>query len=211
MKISFKLIGLVISARLLLYSSAALGDELEKLAAAIHYRPPINFFQCLPTDRNDLGDNPLSMRGGTLLQYGDKNSPCGEVSFSLGWAGVFAGEGKVVKFLPTGPKELKELLETEYRDKFPQVSPAAVMNLGGATAVSLTATRPPESGAMPYFLHFCWIQLETNAVVKVTAVTCNADTFKALTNSMATIKVDKAPLLKAFKPQAGNTLPRARQ
>ncbi|HTD67245.1 MAG TPA: hypothetical protein VK846_12010 [Candidatus Limnocylindria bacterium] len=116
-----------------------------------------------------------------------------------------------MKFLPVGPKELKELLEFEYRNKFPFVSPAVVTNLGGATSASLTATRSPESGAMPYFFHFCWIQLETNAVVKVMAVTCNADTFKALTNSMAFVKVDKAPLLKVFKRNPENDLPRARR
>ena len=171
------------------------------LAAAIRYTAPTNFYEALPINLTDPGDDPLSTTGPTFLRYVDRNERCGEVEFSLGWAGVFAGEGKVLKFMRVEPKELKELMELQYRGKFPQASPAVVTNLAGATAVSLTATRPPQSGIMPYFLHFCWIQLETNAVLKVDAVSCNAETFKALTNSMASIKIDKAQLLKAFKPQ----------
>ena len=210
MKIFRKPIGIPFSAGLLFFAAVAAPDETN-LATAVHYTPPATFYETLPMNRNDPGDDPLSMRGATFLQYADKNDGCGDVLFSLGWAGVYAGEGKVLKFMRVGPKELKECLETEYRGKFPQASSAIVTNLGGATAASLTATRLPQLGNTPYFLHFCWIQLETNAVVKVTAVTCNSNTFKALTNSMAFIKLDKARLLKAFTRGRENDLPRARQ
>ena len=209
MKIARKLLGGVLLIGLLFWAVEAAAD-LTNLAAAVHYTPPTNCYHSIEGDRSDPGDDPFSMNGPELLQYKDKNDRCGLISFRLGLAGAYVGEGKMLEFLPVEPASLKEQIKNEYKGKLPKISPATITKINESTAVSLTATRPPGSNA-PYFLHFCWIQIETNIVLKVTAIACEAETFKALTNSMSSIKIDKPQLLNAFKPKREADMPRARQ
>jgi len=102
-----------------------------------------------------------------------------------------------VKFLPTEPTDLKKYLEAEYNGRFPNITPAVIDEIDGLTSVSLTATRPP-GPIRPYFLYFRWIQIKTNMVVKIEAVSCNTNTFMAVSNSIRSIKIDKTQLLKAL-------------
>jgi hypothetical protein len=170
----------------------------------IHYTPPTNFHGGPAGEsRTDPGDNPFSMSGAELLTYKDKYDRCGLITFRIGTVRAYVSKGKVVKFLPVDPGGLKKDLENENEGKFPQQTPAAITKISESTAVSMTATRPRGPNA-PCFLHFCWIQIETNIVLRVTAVACEAETFKALTNSMQSIKIDKPRLLEALKPKGSD-------
>ena len=165
----------------------------------IYYTCPTNFYRYTLDDelRSDPGDDPFSMNGRIGLQYKDKNDRCGLILFQFGLAGAYVGEGKVVKFLPTEPGDLKKYMEAEYEGKFPQVTPVAVGKIDGLTAVSVTASRPPGQ-IRPYFYHFCWIQIETNIVVKISVYSCNTNSFNAVTNSFQSIKIDKGRLLESL-------------
>ncbi len=127
------------------------------------------------------------------LQYSSSDQ-CSAVILQVGLACYYIGNGKVIKFLPATPADLRKSLESEYKGRLPNLTLTSVGKLNGLTTVSLTATRPASS---PAFFHFCWIQLETNIVVKVTAVSCDAETFNALTNSLQSLKIDKEGLLKS--------------
>jgi len=154
----------------------------------IQYTPPAHFFADPPnSDDNFFGGNTAS------LQYSSSDQ-CSSVIFQVGLGCYYIGNGKVMKFLPSTPADLKKSLEREYKGRLPNLTPAVVGKLNGLTMVNLTATRPSSS---PAFFHFCWIQLETNIVVKVTAVSCDAETFKVLTNSLQSLKIDKKRLLKS--------------
>jgi hypothetical protein len=168
---------------------------------AIKYTPPTNFYGGPAGEaRTDPGDNPFSMNGPRVLEYLDKNDRCGCIIFQLGLVGAYVGEGKVVKFLPVASSALKEEIESEYKGKFPNSTPAIVGEINGLTSVSLTATRPPGE-IRPYFLYFCWIQIETNIALKVAAYACNAESIQAMTNSLKTLQIDKKQFLKlAFPP-----------
>jgi len=177
----------------------------------IRYTPPTNFYGGPAGEsRTDPGDNPFSMSGPELLAYKSKYDRCGSITFRLGLVRAYVGQGKVLKFLPVEPAGLKEDLESEYKGTFPQITPGTITKISESTAVSLTATRPPGPNT-PYFLHSCWIQIETNLVLKVTAVSCEAEVFKALTNSVQSIKIDKPQLLEALKPESGSEKPKPRQ
>jgi hypothetical protein len=152
----------------------------------IRYIPPTNFLSApLGSDDDLFGGNMAA------CQYSSSDQ-CSTIIFQLGLACFYIGDGKVIKFLPAKPTDLKESLENENKGRLPNLTPAVIGKLNGLTTVSLTATRPSGS---PAFFHFCWIQLETNIVVKVTAVSCDAETFKALTNSLQSLKIDKKRLL----------------
>jgi hypothetical protein len=172
----------------LFIANCGIGSPLD-FSKVIHYTPPTNFFSAPPGSDDDLfGGNVAA------FQY-SSGDQCSTVIFQLGLACFYVGEGKVIKFLPAKPTDLKESLENEYKGRLPNLTPAVIGKLHGLTDVSLTATRPP--GGNPRFFEFCWIQLETNIVVKVTVVSCNVETFKILTNSLQSIKIDKKSLLKS--------------
>jgi hypothetical protein len=174
---------------------------------AIHYTSPTNFYRYTLDEglRSDPGDNPFSMNGQTFLQYKDKNDQCDLVIFQFGLVGAYIGEGKVVKFLPVTPTSLKTEIESEYNGKFSN-STVAAGEICGLTSVSLTAIRNPDA-IRPYFLHFCWIQIETNTVLKISAYSCNAESFKAVTNSLQSLKIDKPKLLELFHSKIANEKP----
>jgi hypothetical protein len=175
-----------------LFHASGIGSSLD-FSKAIHYTPPTNFISTpLGSDDDLFGGNMAT------FQY-SSGDQCSTVIFQLGLACFYVGEGKVIKFLPAKPTDLKESLGNEYKGRLPNLTPAVIGELHGLTDVSLTATRPP--GGNPRFFEFCWTQLETNIVVKVTAVSCDYETFKELTNSWQSLKIDKDGILKQLASQ----------
>jgi hypothetical protein len=72
--------------------------------------------------------------------------------------------------------------------------------ISGLTAVSSSIlVRPP--GFEVRYVYFCWIQLETNIAVKITAASCDAKTFNALTNSLQSLKINEKGILKLVATQ----------
>jgi hypothetical protein len=108
-------------------------------------------------------------------------------------------EGKAVKFLSTSPSDLKGELESAWKEKISNTSPATIGKLNGFTTVSLTGSKSAD--AIPSFFQVCWVQLETNTVLKVVAVSCDTTTFKTLTNSLQSLKINKSQLLASLKPR----------
>jgi hypothetical protein len=93
---------------------------------------------------------------------------------------------------------MKEEIENESKQQLPITTPATIDKIGGLTAVNLTTTRPT---GRPNFFRFCWIQVETNIVVKVTAIASDINSFQIVTNSLRTITIDKGSFLNALKPK----------
>jgi len=165
---------------------------------AINYSAPTNFYRSrFDESRSDPGDSPFSMNGREFFHYMDKNDRYGLVIFQFGLIGAYVGEGKVVKFSPVTPASMKTEMENEYLGKFPNSMQLVEGEISELTSVSLTVARQPGS-IRPYFLHFCWIQVETNAVLKISAFSCNAESFKAVTNSLQSLQIDKPKLLEIF-------------
>lgn len=169
---------------------------------AIRYTAPTNFYGGVAGGmRTDPGDNPFSLEGPDVLSYKDRGDwNCGDIMFRFGLVSAYVGEGKVIKYLPVTATTLEAEMNREYQGKFPQITPATAGRINGFDAVSLTASRPP-GGAGPYYFYFCWIPVETNIALKITAVSCNADSFKAMTNSMQSIRIDKRQVLALLQPR----------
>jgi len=192
-----KQVGIAVCAWLCLLTVTAVAAPLD-LAQAVHYTAPTNFFNISPAAaRTDPGDSPLSLGGLQFLDYKDKNyRNFSEVIFQVGLAGVYIGPGKILHCSPVTPSLLKNEIESEYHRNFPEAS-ATLNKINGMTSVSLTATRPP-GPVRPYFLHFCWIEVETNIIVKVSVYSCDTNSFAVATNSLQSIKIDKEVFLKAL-------------
>jgi len=188
---------------LLLLAVQAKCGELD-FAKAIHYSVPTNVLTpVIGALRHDPGDNPLSLDG-PGCQYGSADNSTWLI-FQTGLVRAYIGQGKVVHFLPVEPSTLKEDLENQYRTggeggqgKFSSVTPATISKINGRTAVSLTATR---AGGNPSLFLFCWIQIETNIALKITAVSSKSEAFEALTNSLQSVKIDKTALFAALTPK----------
>lgn len=167
--------------------------EFEK---AIDYKPPRPLYGHFQL-KIDPGDDPFSGdgMGFQCLSY----DQCSSVIFQLGIVRFQIGNGKAVKFLSTSPSDLKSELESQWKDKFPNVTPATIGKLNEFTTVSLTAFRSGDT--KPSLFQVCWVQIETNMVLKITAVSCDATTFNALTNSLQSLKINKSRLLASLKPR----------
>jgi hypothetical protein len=183
---------LLITASSLLLAMTATAGRLSDLAACIHYAPPTNFYGGVVTQpRTDPGDNPLSLTSPEFLEYSNPRSGA-HVLFSLALIGAYVGEGKVTHFLPVTPSLMVKELGAEYKGKFPDTTPASLNRIHGLTAVNLTAARPE---GQPRFFRFCWIQVETNVALKITAFASDTLSFTTTTNSLNTISIDKPSFL----------------
>jgi hypothetical protein len=183
---------LLLAVASLLLASTATAGRLSDLAACIHYTPSTNFYGGVVTQpRTDPGDNPLSLTSPEFLEYSDPRTGA-HVLFSFALIGAYLGEGKVTHFLPVTSSLMMKEIEAEYKGKFPQTTPVALSQFHGLTAVSLTAARPE---GQPRFLRFCWIQVETNLALKITAFASDILSFSSTTNSLNTISIDKPTLL----------------
>lgn len=195
MKASLTILGALLSA------AQAVAAPLD-FSKVIHYTAPTNFFGGVAGDpRRDPGDNPMALDGPPVLEYRERfdyRHPS-EISFNLGLACAYVGPGKIVRFLPATPTSLKQDMEAYYKGKFADQTPVLIAKINGVTAVSFTATRPP-GPVQPYFLHFCWLQIETNIVLKITAVSSDIKIFRNETNSLQSVRIDKAPLLRMLEP-----------
>jgi hypothetical protein len=185
----------VYSAGALFVATTATAGRLSDMAQAIHFTPPTNFYGGVITHpRTDPGDNPLSLTSPAFLQYTDKRGGFANLSFHLSLIGAFVGEGKVIHYQQVTPALMAKEIEAEYKDRLSNTTPAVVENLQGLTSVNLTVTRPQ---VQPTFLRFCWVQVETNVAIKISAIASDARSFSTITNSLRTLAIDKARFLAA--------------
>lgn len=157
----------------------------------IDYKPLFGFsaFQL----NHDPGDDPLGLDGLGFQYLG--NDQCSLIIFRIGLVRAYVGNGKIIHYLSAKPDDLKLELEKKIGEKIANASPAVIGKIGGLTTVSLTATN---TTGISYL--FSWAQLETNTVLKITTVSCNPDNFKALTNSLLSLKLDKRKVLESLEP-----------
>lgn len=193
LQVTIKVLLAILVALLSVFQALAAPD----LAKVIHYTAPTNFFGGSAAEaRSDPGDNPMSLNGSQVFAFKERydyRHPS-DIRFKLGLACAYVGPGKVLEFLPASATSLKEDMATYYKGQFPTSSPVSISKINGLNAVSFTAARPP-GPVQPYFLHFCWLQIETNIVLKITAVSSDIKTFQNETNSLQTLQIDKASLL----------------
>lgn len=177
-------------------------SSVDNFTKTVSYTAPTNFYIHDYTDDNY--PTPFSI-GGSGIEY--DHDPNSNILFELGMACYSIGEsGNGVKFLPTKPADLKNDFETFYRGAFTNMEPARLSKMSGFTAVSFsTPTSPPGLGAC--FYYSCWIQIETNIVVKVSTTSCDAKIFNALTNSLQSLKINKKEILELVASQKQIALP----
>jgi hypothetical protein len=66
-------------------------------------------------------------------------------------------------------------------------------------------TSPSPLGTI--FFHSCWIQIETNIVIKISATSCDAKIFDALTNSLQSLKINRKGIIKLVASQKQTAYP----
>jgi hypothetical protein len=179
---------------LLILTNRVLSSSVENFTKSVRYTAPTNFYMF--DYSSDNYPTPFTI-GGSGIEY--DHDPNSSIMFELGFACYSIGDGKAFKFLPATPVNLKEDFEKCYRDKFTNMPPATISKISGLTAVSSTMTSPSPLGTI--FFHSCWIQIKTNIVVKISATSCDAKVFNALTNSFQSIKINKAKILELVASQ----------
>ena len=186
---------LLLAAWFLLLAITATAGRLSDLAACIRYTPPTNFYGGVVTQPlTDPGDNSFSLTSPEFLEYSNPRSGA-HVLFSFALIGAYVGKGKVTHFLPVTPSLMMKEIEAAYKGQFPDTTPPSLSRIHALTAVNLTAARPD---GQPRFLRFCWIQLETNLALKITAFASDTLSFTTTTNSLNTISIDKPAFLATF-------------
>ena len=173
----------------------------QELASAIHYTPPTNFIGGIAHPRTDPGDSPFLMDSPDFLEYGSRTG--GEVFICYGLIGASIGKGKVINYPPVTTFLMKEEIGNECKKRFPNPDSILADEIGGLTSVKLTATQPEGRSR---FYQVCWIQVETNIALKITAFASDAKTFQEITNSVQSITIDKDKFLNALAPKQANVI-----
>ena len=194
-----------IIAILTLFISINLGlsGSIKNFFETVHYTAPTNFFTFDPKAAyatNESFTDPFSI-GEYGMEY-NCSDQCSSLIFRLDLACYYIGDGKVYKFLPSRPSDLKEDFDKFCKSDLVGLTnfpPSKFIKVSGLTAVSSTTTRPPGKGAT--FFQLCWVQLETNIVVKISIASCDIKTFSMLTNSLQSLKIDKNGILKQVASQ----------
>lgn len=190
-----KVLVIILGTILAAFHSLAAPPDFTKV---IHYAAPTNFVGLVAGEkRSDPGDNPMILSGPRIFDFKERydyRHPS-EIIFNLGLVCACVGPGKVIEFLPTTPDLMKKEMEAQYKGKFPTITSVSIEKINGLNAVCFTASRPP-GPVQPYFLHFCWVQIETNIVLKITAVSSNINIFQSETNSLQSLQIDKSSLLR---------------
>jgi hypothetical protein len=165
------------------------------LSDIVRFAAPTNFFRHIPEGppRSDQGDDPFSMDGREFFYYQDKNDRYGQIIFKFGAVGAFVGQGKAVKFTTVTPATLKKQFEYAYRGNFSDAASIISSEIDGLPFVGLSAVRT----AQPNYWHWCWVQVDTNTVLKITVVSGDKETFKGVTNSLSSLTIDQ-PKLRAL-------------
>jgi len=174
--------------------------SIENFTKTIHYIPPKPFFiNDVPT--NEVFTDPFSIGENGVQYTSASDDQCSLLTFQLDLACYYLGDGKVYKFLPAKPSDLQIDFDKFYQDqlKLTNMPAATFRKVSGLTAVNSTATKSP--GAGPTFFYFCWVQLETNIVVKISVASCDLKTFNGLTNSLQSLKINKNEILKRVASQ----------
>ena len=184
-------------ATILLFTALRGGCADTNFLQAIRYTPPAGYGGYFGLDGGAPSDNLFSGEGpGFMCSSRDHTS---FIVFQLGLVGFYFSNGKIMKFHPVGAAELKQSLELTFKGKFPTMTPAVIGNMSGLTVADLTAQRPP--GSPPTLLRACWVQVGSNAVLKVTAASSDPDAFRELTNSIGKLTIDKSKMEECVRLQ----------
>ncbi|MGP8200775.1 MAG: hypothetical protein ACLQU4_14870 [Limisphaerales bacterium] len=188
---------------LLLLVIRCIADASGDVANAIRYTPPPNFYGGVSVQApSNSSRKPFSRSGAPLLHYAYIRGPKEEwsdIRFQLGDAMGYFGPGKTPTIMPMEASHLKQFLESEYNGRFPQITPATIGKLGGLTAVSLVASRPNGKAHTTQF-YFCYVRVETNILLKISASLGNASLLQAFTNSLQTVTINKKGLRDLLNP-----------
>jgi hypothetical protein len=181
---------ILLIAAMLVFTKTSFGNYSDFIKT-VNYKPLPGYsaFQL----NHDPGDDPFALDGPGFQYLG--NDQCSSIIFQIGLVRAYVGEGKIIHFLSAKPDDLKSELAKKLGENFTNAGPAVTGKIGGLIAVSMTATK---ASGMSYL--FSWVQLETNIVLKITAVSCDEGKFKAVTNSLQSLKLDKKQVLDSLEP-----------
>ncbi len=178
----------------LVASNDAIASGIEK---AVHYSPPPHFeaFQL----NSDPGDSPFS-GDGPGFQF-----LCGrdDLIFQVGVIRFSIGKGKVVTYFPVGPAELRESLSQTFGGRLEILAPCVLTNVSGLVAATISGkSKNLNGGRVPQqFLTVYWVQIQTNIVLKISAVSQTAAGLENMTSSLTSLRIDRDALLKALRPK----------
>ena len=177
-------------------------------AKAIQFDPPPDFDAFKLNGGPEA--NPFSGNGpGFMLLSTDQS---GQINFQVGAIGWSIGNGYAITYYKVGPDELVEELATENgepritgqpRSNGKRLTGVRKTTVSGLSAARWTGQLPGRSDAPvnKVWVEALWIQIETNLALKITASAQTQETFTAITNSLATLRIDVQALLKGLEPK----------
>jgi hypothetical protein len=170
----------------------------EFVNGALSYVPPAVLYA---VELNlDPGDNPFSGDGPGIefLSQTDADRDFGSVRFQFGLIGFAVGNGKRVTYSTVTTNEMRRIFEKLWTKSDGATGTVRMTSIDGLPAVTARST----GKAQQTRLHeTTWVQVKTNAVLKINVVAQNQPMFDALVASLKTVKVDPNKFLESLRPK----------
>ncbi len=194
----------------LLLGSESFASSITNFTKSVYYVPPTNFYMH-DFSKDDFTD--LFAYWGSGIQYEEPKGTT--ILFMLGPSCYFVtNQGRTQlcsPLLPRNPSELRNDFDKNYHGfgaNFTNLPPAIV----GKTKVGKTAGYTSVSASTFFssnnsYFYSCWIQIESNIVVKVEIQTASKESLDFARNSLRTLKIKKKEILNIVKPLGFHTEP----
>jgi hypothetical protein len=166
----------------------------ETLGGAITYHPPPGYFRSELL--HDPGDNPFSLDGpGCEYLSNDQRS---SVKLQIGFVRLSVSNVEPAELQGAVATALRMKLENAARALLVEPASAVAYEITGLTAARITglARMAADAPVRSILFDARWIQIEKGLVLKLTTTARDTNAFVALTNSLASMVIDKPKILK---------------
>jgi hypothetical protein len=172
-------------------------SSITNFTKSVNYVPPPDFFMH-DFSKDDFTD--LFSYWGSGIQYEEPKGTT--ILFMLGPSCCFVTtQGRTQKsspLLPRNPSELRNDFDKNYHGlaaNFTNLPPAQLGKTAGYTSVSASTFFTSNNN----YFYSCWIQIESNIVVRVEIETASKESLNVASNSLKTLKINQKQILNIVK------------
>jgi hypothetical protein len=172
-------------------------SSITNFTKSVHYVPPQGFYM---HDFSEDDFTDLFSYWGSGIQYEEPKGTT--ILFMLGPSCCFVTtQGRTQKsgpLLPRTSSDLRNDFDKNYHglaENFTNLPPAQLGKTAGYTSVSASTLFPSNNN----YFYSCWIQIESNIVVRAEIEAASKESLDAASNSLKTLKINQNEILNIVK------------
>jgi hypothetical protein len=170
-------------------------SSITNFTNSVYYTPPTGF-QMHDFNKDDYYD--LFAYWGSGIQFEETNYPYGTILFMLGPSCFTYSNHWAGSMLPRNPSDLRTDFDKYFHGfgaNFTNLPAASLGKIAGYTSVSASTFFASNNNCF----YSCWIQIESNIVVRVDIESISKASVDAAIDSLKTLKISKEKILEIVK------------